>query len=107
MRGTLVVVNLQAKVAPSHLGENHLPRSEEREDGSSFNSKANKRPEIKKITTVYNKYRPFKNRCQQNQQFPFACTTNVIESLYDKKEKKKFLMTRNHLPPQTPPPLKS
>ena len=72
VRETLVVINLQAKVAPSHIGANHLPSSEERGDGKSFTSKANERSEIKKIiTTVYNTDRPFINRCQQNQQFPF------------------------------------
>ena len=34
MRETLLVVNLQAKVAPSYIGANHLPSSEE-EDGDS------------------------------------------------------------------------
>ena len=33
-RETLVVVNLQAKVAPSQIGANHLPTFEE-EDGNS------------------------------------------------------------------------
>ena len=70
MRETLVVVNLQAKVAPSHIGENPLPSSEQRRTWSSFISR--KRSEIKKITTVYiTKDRPFINRCQRNQQFPF------------------------------------
>ena len=46
MRETLVVVNLQAKVAPSHIGENHLLSSEQRRTWSSFISR--KRSEIKK-----------------------------------------------------------
>ena len=72
MREALVVGILQAKVAPSHIGANHLPSSEERGDRRSFTSEATKRSEIKKkITTVYNTDRPFINRCQQNQQFPF------------------------------------
>ena len=34
MRETLIVVNPQAKIAPSHIGANHLPSSEE-DDGDS------------------------------------------------------------------------
>ena len=45
VRETLVVINLQAKVAPSHIGANHLPCSRKRRDCSDNSIK---RPESKK-----------------------------------------------------------
>ena len=51
------MVNLQAKVAPSHIGANYLPSSEERGDGKSFTSKATKRSEIKKNNNNCIQYR--------------------------------------------------
>ena len=39
MRETLLVVNLQAKVAPSHIGANHLPSSgQHNKDSGGINS---------------------------------------------------------------------
>ena len=46
VRETLVVINLQAKVAPSHIGANHLRDSKKRRDRCS--NDFIKRPESKK-----------------------------------------------------------
>ena len=53
---SLVVVNLQAKVAPSHIGENHLPGPEKMdwEDFISSHSEiSKKRLKKKKRQTIY------------------------------------------------------
>ena len=67
MRETLVVINLQAKVAPSHIGANYLLRSM-RGEGSNKLSESKKQ---KQKQTNNTKDRPFINRCQHNQQLPF------------------------------------
>ena len=52
--------------------------------------------------------------CRRLSEEKIACSTNVIEGLWEKREKnilptglleKKILMTRNHPPHPTPPPL--
>ena len=50
VRETMVVINLQAKVAPSHTGANHLLCSKKRRDGSSIDFI--KGSESKKIKTI-------------------------------------------------------
>ena len=50
VRETMVVINLQAKVAPSHTGANHLLRSKKRKDGRSIDFI--KGSESKKIKTI-------------------------------------------------------
>ena len=67
MRETLVVINLQAKVARSHKGAKHLPSSKKRRGSGN----STKRTESKKIKTIQTIDRPFINRPQHNQQFPF------------------------------------
>ena len=68
MRETPIVVNLQAKVAPSHIGANHLPCSEE-EDGDSGG--LNSPSEIKKNNNNNKK-------TDHNQQCPFQKTKQTI-----------------------------
>ena len=63
------MVNLQAKVAPSHIGANHLPCSEE-EDGDSGG--LNSPSEIKKIIIIKIK------KTDHNQQCPFQKTKQTI-----------------------------
>ena len=62
----LIVVNLQAKVAPLHIGANHLPSSEETLCGSG--NFIGTLPEIKKIKNT-KKDRPFINRSQHNHSY--------------------------------------
>ena len=50
VRETVVVVNLQAKVAPSHIGANHLVCSKKRRDGGVQVTPLNF--ESKKIKTI-------------------------------------------------------
>ena len=50
VRETMVVINLQAKVAPSHIGANHLLCSKKRRDGGSIDFI--KCSESKKIKTI-------------------------------------------------------
>ena len=64
MRETLIVVNLQAKVAPSHIGASHLPSSEEEDEDSleldspsEINNNNNKK-------TDHNQQCPFQNTKQ-------------------------------------------
>ena len=57
MRETLLVVNLQAKVAPSHIGANHLPSSEQH-NGNKDSGGINSLSEIKKNNNNNNKDRP-------------------------------------------------
>ena len=67
MRETLLVVNLEAKVAPSHIGVNHLPSfGEYNEDSGGFNSPS----EIKKIIKI--------KKTDHNQQCPFQKTKQTI-----------------------------
>ena len=69
MRETLLVVNLQAKVASSHIGANHLPTLRGR-----INASLGERTEIKKIkkTHIICKH----SRSHHNQQFPFQKHNN-------------------------------
>ena len=68
MRETLIVVNLQAKVAPSHTGANHLPSSgEEDEDPLELTS-----PSEIKNNNNNNK------KTDHNQQCPFQKTKQTI-----------------------------
>ena len=50
VRETMVVINLQAKVAPSHIGASHLLCSKNRRDGGSIDFI--KRSQSKKIKTI-------------------------------------------------------
>ena len=50
VRETMVVINLQAKVAPSHIGSNHLLCSKTRRNGGSID--VIKCSESKKIKTI-------------------------------------------------------
>ena len=75
MLETLVVVNLQAKVAPSHIGANHLPSSEEDNgDSGAFNSPSEiKKKKKKKIIIII-----IVIKTDHNQQCPFQKTKQTI-----------------------------
>ena len=49
VRETLVVINLQAKVAPSHIGANHLPCSKKRDSNDFITRPESKKKKIKTI----------------------------------------------------------
>ena len=70
MRETLIVLNLQAKLAPSHIGASHLPSSEEEdEDSLELNSPS----EIKN-----NNNNNDNKKTDHNQQCPFQKTKQTI-----------------------------
>ena len=72
MRETLIVVNLQAKLAPSHIGASHLPSSEEEdEDSLELNS-----PSEIKNNNDNNK------KTDHNQQCPFQKTEQIIDGFH-------------------------
>ena len=64
----MLVVNLQAKVAPSHIGANHLPSSEEEDEDSL---------ELNLPSEIKNKNNNNK-KTDHNQQCPFQKTKQTI-----------------------------
>ena len=75
VRETLLVVNLQAKVAPSHIGANHLPSSKKHnKDSVGLNSLSEiKKKKIIIIKTDHNQQCPFqKTKQTKTEDFIFS-----------------------------------